>query len=174
MTKKNYLTFIYQVEFNCYLLWNFNDKVNFLSPEAFCQRKILCFSVSRCLMLLAFVQYFRNILEQSEVTSLFHKWVPGSGKALAVPRSCKVSFPSGNAVQICLCPFLLHILEGTQGDCWGNQPCSTVRAGWVQSLESSPPPVQVPISQEAHPVPYLSISPHKEHPLSGISLSAAS
>lgn len=110
MTKKNYLTFIYQVELNCYLLWNFNDKVNFLSPEAFCQREMLCFSVSRCLLSLAFVQYFKNILEQSDVTSLFHKWAPGNGKALTVLRSCKVSFPSGNAVQMCFCP-----LKGTGG-----------------------------------------------------------
>lgn len=34
--KKNYLTFVYQVELNCYLHWNFNDKADFLSPEAFC------------------------------------------------------------------------------------------------------------------------------------------
>lgn len=134
--KKNYLTFIYQVELNCYLLWNFNDKVNFLRPETFCQWKILCFSVFRCLLSLAFAQYFNNILEWSEVAPLFHKWASGNGKALAVPRSCKVSFPDENVVQMCSCPFLLHVLERTRGDCWGDQPYSMVRARWVQSLES--------------------------------------
>lgn len=167
--KKNYLTFIYQVELNCYLLWNFNDKVNFLSPGALCQRKILCFSLSRCLLPLAFVQYFKNILEQSEVTSLFHMWAPGNGKALAVPRSCKVSFLSGNAVQMCFYPFLLHVLERTQGNCWWDQPCSTARAGWVQCLESPHLLSRCPLSRKHTLCLTCPSVQRKEHPLTGIS-----
>lgn len=88
---KNYLTFIYQVEFNRYLHWNFNDKADALRPESSvlwtCCTRLLPSAFSNYLSLFCMKRRLEVLAVCSVVLPVF------AGEELS--RSCEVSFQLG-------------------------------------------------------------------------------